>query len=191
MDQSLIKNVNPKRVLINSIPSFLIYCSCDKRQHSAIFICTHISIHLSSFAIISAKELTGFEGTIKCIFPVFIVKPNPPTRPCLAAMPLKLVSAKPCWCIRWIFHRTTKTVHSQSSVRGYALHNPLEVKKDFWITKLPMNQGWVKEDFPAFSTFPAFYRKSCMDWGRKNWTSDVCSVRKECTHYQQHFFHVS
>lgn len=136
----------------------------QKQQCSAIFTCTHISIHLSSFTIISSEELTRFEGTIKCIFLVFSVKPNPPTRPCLTAMPLKLGSAKPCRRIRWALHRNAKTVHSQSSVRGYALNNPLEVKTDFWITKLPMNQGWVKESVLCFSWF---LQKKLHGWGKE------------------------
>lgn len=155
-----------------------------KQQGSAVFVCTDISIHLSIFTIISAKELIGFEGTIKCIFPAFSVKPNPPTRPCLTAMPLKLGSAKSWWRIRWIPHRNTKTVHSQSSVRGHALHTPFGGQNRF--------SQWTWGDWRRVdSAFPAFSRKSVwMGEGRNGQVMPVL-LERSCTHYQKHFFHAS
>lgn len=154
----------------------------EHKQHcSARFICAHFSIHLSSLTIISAKELIGFEETIKCIFPVFSVKPNSPKRPCLSAMPVKLGTAKPCWRIRWFLHRNTKTVHSLSSVRGYVLHTPLEVK-----THSP-NEPGVSEGSCTllFLLFPE--KATWMGEGRNGQVMSVL-LERSCTHYQQHFF---
>lgn len=152
-----------------------------KQQCSARFIYTHISIHLSSFTILSAKELTEFGGIIKCIFPVFSVKPNLPKRPCLTSMPGKLGSAKPSWRNKWLLHRNTKTVHCQSSVRGYALHTPLEAKTDS-----PSEPG-VSEGGSSllFLLFPE--KATRMGEGRNGQETSVL-LERSCTHYQQHFF---
>lgn len=156
----------------------------EHKQHcSARFICTHFSTHLSSLTIISAKELIGFEETIKCIFPVFSVKPNSPKRPCLSAMPVKLGSAKPCWRIRWFLHRNTKTVHSLSCQRVCATHSSGgQNRLSQW------TRGEWRKLYPAF---PAFSRKSYMDGGRQKWASDVCAVRKELYTLSAAFFHAS
>lgn len=148
-----------------------------------MFSSIHLHSHfysLKQFHHYYSKELTGFEGTIKCTFPVLSVKPNPSTRPCLTAMPLKLPSEKPCWRIRWIPHRNTKTAHSQSSVRWYALHTPLEVKTD------SPNEPEVTEGGCTLLLLLFPEKAVWMGEGRNGQVTCVL-LERSCTHYQQHF----